>query len=172
MKKLLLALALGAGVAAAAQAQNEVYVSYGGYTQMDAMDMSKGMKTDNAWGALNAGVNFKVGRNLWLGPSYTFSSQEAKHYDDSHAYYHVIMLNGKYQYYRRGAFSMYAKAGVGVDITHLSINDGDHTKNKAYFAFQVNPVGAQYSLSNAFDVFGELGFGAQGLLQVGFKYKF
>lgn len=172
MKKLLLALALGAGVATAAQAQNEAYVSYGGYTQMDAMDMAKGMKTDNAWGALNVGVNFRIARNLWLGPSYTFSSQEAKHDDDSHAYYHVIMLNGKYQYYRRGAFSMYAKAGVGVDITHLSINDGDYTKNKAYFAFQVNPVGAQYSLSNAFDVFGELGFGAQGLLQVGFKYKF
>ncbi len=172
MKKLLLALGLCAAAATAAQAQNEAYVSYGGYTQMDAMNMSKGMKTDNAWGALNVGVNFKVAPNLWLGPSYTFSSQDAKHADDSHAYYHVIMLNGKYQYYRKGAFTMYAKAAVGVDITHLSWNDGDATKNKAYFAFQANPVGAQYSLSNAFAVYGELGFGAQGLLQVGVKYKF
>ncbi|MDE7161003.1 MAG: porin family protein [Muribaculaceae bacterium] len=173
MKKLLLALGLCGAAALSASAQNkEVYVSYGGYTQMDAMDMARGMKTDNAWGAVNAGINFRVAPNLWIGPSYTFSSQTAKHDDDSHAYYHVIMLNGRYNYYRRGDFTMYAKAGIGVDISHISIDDGDYTKNKAYCAFQVNPIGAQYSLSRNFDLFGELGFGAQGLLQVGFKYKF
>lgn len=173
MRKTLLTLALcgAAAFSAGAAGKTELTVSYGGYTQMDAMDMSDGIKMDNAWGAVTAGVNFRVGPNFWLGPSYTFSSASVKHADDSYGYYHVIMLNGRYNYYRRGGLTMYAKAGIGVDITHMSINDGDYTKNKAYCAFQINPVGAQYALSNSVDIFGELGFGAQGLLQVGFKFK-
>ncbi len=167
MKKLLLTLGAVALAATAASAQTELSLSYGGYTQMDAMDMTRGIKTDNAWGALNVGANFKVAPKLWIGPSYTFSSQSWKHSDDGNSYYHVIMLNGRYDYYRRGALTMYAKAGIGVDITHMA--DGDYKKNKAYCAFQVNPIGAQYSLSNKFSLFGELGFGAQGLLQVGVK---
>lgn len=169
MKKTLLTLGLVALAATAATAKTpaDLTISYGGYTQMDAMDMSKGVKTDNAWGAVTAGVNFNVAPKLWIGPSYTFSSQDFKHNDDGHAYYHVIMLNGRYDYYRNGNLRMYAKAGIGVDITHLA--QDEWSKNKAYCAFQINPVGAQYAISNKINLFGELGFGAQGLLQVGVK---
>lgn len=170
MKKTLLALAAVASAAFAANAQTELSLSYGAYTQMDCMDMTDGAKANTAWGAVNAGVNFRVGNNFWLGPSYTFSSASFKH-ADGNAYYHVIMLNGRYNYYRRGDLTMYAKAGIGVDITHRSFNDGDYTDNKAYCAFQLTPIGAAYSLSRQVDMFAELGFGAQGLLQVGFKFK-
>ena len=48
---------------------------------------------------------------------------------------------------------------------------GDYHKNKGYFAFQVSPVCAEAAIANKVSLFGELGFGAQGLLQVGFRFR-
>ena len=50
MKKFLLALFSMVGITVAAQAQPaELYVGYGGYTQMDACDMHDGGKVNTAW---------------------------------------------------------------------------------------------------------------------------
>lgn len=80
MKKYLLALMTVVGFCIAAQAQRtEVFASYGGYTQMDAMDCHDGgPDVNNAWGALNLGVNVNIAPNFWIGPSYTFSSTTRK----------------------------------------------------------------------------------------------
>ncbi|MCM1111205.1 MAG: porin family protein [Clostridium sp.] len=168
MKKLFFALIAIVGMTTmAAQAQKtELSLSYGGYTQMDACDMHDGGKVNTAWGAVNVGVNFRVAPKLWIGPSYTFSSTSFKH-SDVNAYYHVIMLNGRYEYWRNSIVTLYGHLGIGADITHISY-DGD-AENKGYFAVQVSPLGAQVGISHAFTLFGELGFGAQGLLQVGFR---
>lgn len=167
MKKLFLVLAIMIGMAASASAQKmELQLGYGGYTQMDATDMHDGGKVNTAWGALTAGVNFKVLPKFWIGPSYTFSSTSFKH-SDVNAYYHVIMLNARYEYWRNSIVTLYGHLGLGADITHISY-DGEAV-NKGYFAFQISPVGAQVGISRAFTLFGELGFGAQGLLQVGFR---
>lgn len=168
MKKILLAFCAVLGITFAASAQRpELQLGYGGYTQMDATDMHDYGKVNNAWGALTAGVNFKVAPSLKVGASYTFSSASYKHSDDANAYYHVIMLNGRYDYYRNSIVTLYAHGGIGVDITHMA--DGDWHKNKSYFAFQIAPVGAEVGLSRVASMFGELGFGAQGLLQVGVR---
>ena len=76
LKKLLLCTAIAAASATGAHAQStEITASYGAYTQMDATNMHDGWHHVNtAWGALNVGANFKVNRNIWVGPSYTFSS--------------------------------------------------------------------------------------------------
>lgn len=132
MKKLLLILVAVTGLSFAANARGtELQLGYGGYTQMDATDMHGGYgKVKSAWGALTAGINFNVLPNLWIGPSYTFSSSEFKHHDDDNLYYHVIMLNGRYAYYRTNVFKMYAHLGVGADITHISSEDHD-SENRA-----------------------------------------
>lgn len=66
MKKFLISLAAVLGISMAASAQSpEIQVGYGGYTQMDATNMHKGGGVKNAWGALTAGVNFKVAPKLW-----------------------------------------------------------------------------------------------------------
>ena len=53
MKRFLLALAVILGLSAAASAQ-EVTLSYGAYTQMDAFNNHKGFaKTNAAWGSIN-----------------------------------------------------------------------------------------------------------------------
>ncbi len=170
MKRILLIMCTVLGMAFGAQAQKaQLQIGYGGYTQMDATDMHDGGSINNAWGALTAGVNFKVAPSLYLGASYTFSSASYKHHDDSNAYYHVIMLNGRYDYYRNRVVTLYGHLGVGVDITHITHDDW--SKNKAYFAFQASPIGAEVSLNRVTSIFGELGFGAQGLLQVGARFN-
>ena len=65
IKKLIAATFIGIASifsASTANAQKaEVTLSYGAYTQMDAMNMHDGWEGVNtAWGALNAGVNFKL----------------------------------------------------------------------------------------------------------------
>lgn len=172
LKKLTLALCLAVAAAGMATAQKaEVTASYGAYTQMDATNMHdhwKGVNT--AWGALNVGVNFRVTNNLWLGPSYTFSSTTTSGAHHSNIAYNVIMINGRYRYYSNSLITIYAKLGLGVDISYMQPYGGDNY-TKGYPAFQIVPVGVQFDLNRQWAMFGELGFGAQGVLQVGFKYK-
>jgi len=168
MKKVIFTLIAVIGIALGAGAQKaQLQLGYGGYTMMDACDMHNGGAINTAWGALTAGVNFKVMPKLWLGASYTFSSASYKHWDKANAYYHVIMLNGRYDYYRNNIVTLYGHLGLGVDITHIS--DGNYMKNKAYFAMQASPLGAEVGITRNLLMFGELGFGAQGLLQVGVR---
>lgn len=170
MKKVLLIICAIFGLAVTANAQRaELQIGYGGYTQMDCTDMHPGSKVDNAWGAVTAGVNFNVAPSFKLGLSYTFSSASYKHADDANAYYHVAMVNGRYNYWRNSIVRLYGHAGVGVCFTHAAA--GDWHKNKSYFAFQVSPLGAEVGLSRVATMFGELGFGAQGLLQVGCRFN-
>ena len=169
MKRLLTALALIATMAFASHAQKaEFYVGYGGYTQMDASDCADDWSTDNAWGAVTAGFNFNVAPKFSIGPSYTFSSQSLKH-NDGNVYYHALMLNAKYNYYRTSIFTLYAHVGLGAVISNISPKHAD-SYTKGYFAYQVVPIGAQVSIARNVNMFGELGFGAQGLLQVGFRF--
>ena len=168
MKKIILALIAMVAVAVGASAQAQLQLGYGGYTQMDATDMHDGGAINNAWGALTAGVNFKAAPNFYLGATYTFSSASFKHSDDN-TYYHVLMLNGRYNYWRNSIVTLYGHVGIGVDISHITY--GDNAENKAYFAFQASPLGAEVGLTRVTSIFGELGFGAQGLLQVGFRFN-
>lgn len=172
MKKILLVLAAVVGLAVNSSAQNaEVTVGYGGYTQMDATDCHDSWHhVNNAWGALTAGVNFKVMPNFWLGPSYTFSSTTTKGPHHSSIAYHAIMLNGRYEYYRNRIVTLYGHLGLGAEISHMMPRDDD-SYNKTYFAYQITPLGAQVGISRSAILFGELGFGAQGLIQVGFRFR-
>lgn len=174
IKKLILAALVGLGAVFAASAQKaELVVSYGAYTQMDATDMHDGWHhVNNAWGALNVGLNFRVLPKIWIGPSYTFSSTTTKGGPEhSNIAYHAIMLNGRYHYYKNSIVTMYAKLGIGVEFSYMQPRGGDNY-TKSYCAFQIVPIGAQVDLNRNWAMFGELGFGAQGLLQVGAKLRF
>lgn len=173
LKRVFVAATIALAAAGMASAQKaEITASYGAYTQMDATNMHDGWDGVNtAWGALNLGVNFRVNSKIWVGPSYTFSSTTTKggpHH--SNIAYHVIMLNGRYQYYQNSIVKMYAKLGLGVDISYMQPRHDDNY-SKAYCAFQIVPIGAQVDLNRDWAMFAEAGFGAQGLFQLGFKLK-
>ncbi|MCM1005561.1 MAG: porin family protein [Prevotella sp.] len=174
MKNTLLGAVMLAALAvpATASAQKaEVQIGYGGYTQMDATDMKDGWHGVNtAWGAVTAGVNFKVAPKFWIGPSYSFSSATTKGGPEhSNVAYHVIMLNARYEYWRNSIVKLYAHVGLGADISYMQPKYGDNY-SKGYFAFQVSPLGAQVDLSRNAAMFAEIGFGAQGLAQFGFRF--
>lgn len=185
MKKILLALMVLATTAVAANAQ-EVAISYGAYTQMDAMNCHKGFpKVNTAWGGVNFSLYIPVAKGIKVGPSYSYSSAytpaseyEISGYPELGVYslkskvgYHTLMLNCKVDYYQNSVVKLYGHAGVGAVISHMMPKGGD-SYNKGYFAFQVNPIGAEVEFMPNASIFGELGFGAQGLIQVGAKYAF
>ena len=172
MKRLLLAIAAIASIAFGSYAQKtQLYVSYGGYTQMDATDCHDDWShVNNAWGAINAGIDFRILPQLRIGPSYTFSSCTTKGEHHSNIAYHAILFNLKYDYYRNSIVRLYAHGGVGAVISHMMPRHDD-AYNKSYFAYQLVPLGAEAAISRSVALFGELGFGAQGLLQVGLKFN-
>ncbi len=74
----------------------------------------------------------------------------------------------KYNWLNRDRFSMYSKIALGVLI---GIDSGaDNDKTTAAFAWQASAVGAEFG--NSFRGFLELGFGEQGILVAGLRYKF
>ena len=154
---------------AAAQSVN-IFASYGGITQMDCVDNHDNWdNVHTAWGAVNAGIYFRVAPKFSIGPSYTFSSTATDGGKvASHIAYHAILFNGKYDYYRRGSLTLYAHAGLGVEISHMMPKFSD-SYNKAYFAGQISPLGLNVKISRGFNFFGEVGFGAQGIVQLGFS---
>ena len=173
MKRFLIALVALVGLAGAASAQKaEIQIGYGGYTQMDATDCHDGWGgVNNAWGAVTLGVNFNVARNFWIGPSYSISTCTTKGGPDhSSVAYHVLTLNVRYNYWRNSMVTLYGHVGLGAVISHMMPHHMD-SYNCTYFAYQFTPLGASVGISRSVTLFGELGFGAQGLLQVGARFS-
>lgn len=182
MKKLFIALAVALGMASSAAAQ-EVAVSYGGYTQMDAVNNHKGFaKTNTGWGTVNFSLYIPVAKGVKVGPSYSYASQFTPGSDytfeglgtyslKSRVNYHSILLNVKVDYFSNSIVKLYGHAGAGIVIANMHPRY-EGTYNKGYFGGQISPIGAEVSFLPNAAVFGELGFGAQGLVQVGVKYAF
>lgn len=179
MKKLIVSLLVLAGIAAApaqsSAASNfcELNVSYGGYTVMDAADYADNWNgVHTAWGSVNATMWFNVMPKLAIGPSYSFSSANTDGGKlHSSVAYHSILANAKYQYFQNSIVKLYGHVGLGVEISHMMPKFFD-SYNNTYFGFQVSPIGATVDLTPNFGIYGELGFGCQGLVQVGFKVGF
>lgn len=169
--KLIIALAAILGATGYAQARTvDIMASYGGYTQMDASNMHDGWsKVNNAWGALNVGVDFHITKDISIGPSYTFSSTTTDGAHHSSISYHGLLMNLRYRYWRTSIVTLYAHAGMGCEISHMQPR-GNDAYNKNYFAFQAVPFGAEASIGKNWSMYAELGFGVQGMLQFGFKY--
>ncbi len=172
-RKLFLALAVVAGLFTTQKADAQkvdIMASYGGYTQMDCTDMHDGWHgVNNGWGALNVGVDFHITPKIAIGPSYTFSSTTTKGDHHSSISYHGIMMNLRYKYWRNSIVTLYAHGGIGCVVSHMQPYHDD-TYNKTYFGVQIVPIGAEVGIAKKWTMYGELGFGVQGILQIGFKY--
>ncbi len=173
MKRFLFSLLVVLGISGIASARGfQIQAGYGGYSQMDATKMSDGVKTKTSWGTVTGGFTYRVVPKFRLGATYTFSSTTSKN-SEADVYYHVVLANGFYDFYRRGDLKLYSHLGLGFDISHITLDaprgHGSWSENKSYFAFQISPIGAEYNIGSGCNLFGELGFGAQGLLQVGVR---
>lgn len=88
--------------------------------------------------------------------------------------FHTVAAEVKYDYYRKKLFGLYAIGGFGITFQkekytpEQSLNS--EVGNNTFFNLQLTPLGIKYG--EQFVVFGEIGFGYKGLLNIGFAVGF
>lgn len=128
----------------------------------------------NPWGDVAISIDHRFAKGFWMGFSYTVSSASSNKVDsagDGSITWHSLMLHARYEYWRSGRWKLYSSIGVGVLISYIQPEDVP-TFNRTQFAFQVSPVGASFRVLNNLDLFGEAGFGVQGITRLGFRIDF
>ena len=69
---------------------------------------------------------------------------------------------------RSNIFTLYGHLGLGVIVSYMQPYGGD-SYNCTYFGMQISPIGVRADVSRNVALYGELGYGVQGLLQVGVR---
>ncbi len=176
MKKLLLILVLALVASVSVKAQNEwkneIAISYGfgSFSDMNTSYLGgifSGKQTSYI-GAFGVEYFRRPMPALGVGFVGTFSTCKWSDNTKARSKYISIMPAVKYNWLNRNHFGMYSKVALGVLIGHDSGADKD--KTNAAFAWQATAVGAEFG--SAFRGFLELGFGEQGVLVAGVRYKF
>lgn len=176
MKKFFIILALALATTLNLYAQNEwkheIGISYGlgTFTDVNSSYLSgifSGKQTSYI-GSFGIEYFYRPKSALGVGLVGTFSTCKWNDSDKARTKYFSIMPAVKYNWLNRDRFSMYSKIALGVLI---GIDSGaDNDKTTAAFAWQASAVGAEFG--NSFRGFLELGFGEQGILVAGLRYKF
>lgn len=170
---LVVALAATLNLSAQNEWKNEIGVSYGFGTFTDmSSSYLKGIfsgKQTNYIGAFGAEYFHRPNAGaLGVGLVGTFSTCKWNDSDKARTKYISIMPAVKYNWMNREHISLYSKVALGVLIGMENIDSQD--KTKAAFAWQASVLGAEFG--SAFRGFLELGFGEQGLVVAGLRYKF
>ncbi len=190
MKALVFVLALcSLAFFAKAQSKWEVRAGYGLASAQEIVDGLADMttslgslgtarsSTDLSYGPILVGVNYFPMPKLSVGLQYsntkmnndiTLESGGMSNYENL---YHVIMARSDY-YYSTGFVQVYSGLGAGVSFSKSSPTKqttGSESKSTD-FAYQVNAIGAR--VGRTIGVFGELGFGYNGVLNLGISAKF
>ncbi len=86
--------------------------------------------------------------------------------------YISLMPAVKYSWVNKNHFAFYSKVAGGVMLMsdHNDIDGWTNTETEYRFMMQVSPVGLEFG--GKFRVFAELGWGEQGIVLAGAKYKF
>ena len=89
-------------------------------------------------------------------------------------HYFSVMPSVKYYWVNKNHFGLYSKAAAGVMMLVDKRNDKEINKNETdndiFFMGQVSPVGVEFG--SKVRGFVEAGFGEQGIVLAGVKYKF
>lgn len=184
MKKILLMVVVAMMATVSANAQNEwkneISIAYGGGSNTDLISsIYKGMFTGEQtkyWGPISFEYFHRVTRNnrLGIGAVVALGGCEWDDSSDAKTTFLSIMPAAKYNWVVKKSVSWYSKAAVGLTFA----SDSGATKNSAKtsddsdvcFNFQASFIGVE--IGGAFRVFGELGWGEQGIILAGLRYKF
>lgn len=181
MKKFFVLLALLMPFALNAQDyRHEISVSYGLLSFSNIYDMASAFPENSKFDKLDAVASLvgpvsieyynRVSNWFSLGLTGVYSSIEGDVVDNNKTSYHIrgrhitAMPGIKLHWLRTSGFNMYSKACIGA-----SFNKDRENKNSVMMNFQLSPVGIEFGTH--FCVFGELGFGEQGVLNLGLRAK-
>lgn len=172
--------AMMATVSGHAQAEynNEIAIAYGGGSNTDFVSsigagMFTGKQTDY-WGPVSMEYFRRLSGNnrLGLGGVVAIGGCKFDDSNDAKSTYYTIMPAIKYNWSVKKSVSWYSKGAVGLTIRSQSGKSKDKNSDDsgAVFNFQASLLGVEFG--GAFRAFAELGWGEQGIILAGLRYKF
>ncbi len=169
----------------AQELKNELSVSWGEATNIELSELLLLGITDavlgedpnpHYTGAFTLQYFRNVSPKLWVGGNFTYEHSWARTKNaqgqselDHSFHYFTLMPAVKYKWVNTSVVGLYSKLGVGITYGHLS-SDGD-SNDGVVFNYQVTPIGFEIGNTRV-RAFSELGWGAQGIIQVGARYNF
>ena len=160
--------------------RHEISVSYGLLSYSNIQDILQA-GTDNSkvkdldlsklFGPVSIEYYNRLNNWFSVGLTGVYCVAEGDYHDQNNTSYHfrgshiTAMPGVKLHWLRTEGFNMYSKAAVGA-----SYNKDRENKTGISMNFQLSPVGIEFG--TCFCVFGELGFGEQGVLCLGLRGKF
>ncbi len=152
--------------------KNEISLGFGGGANTDIMSsfintVFTGKQIDY-WGAVSLEYMYRPSENLGVGAVAVVSGCKWEDDNkDAKTTYITFMPAVKYNWLNKKHFSMYSKGAIGLTIAaHSMKND---SKTKVGFNFQASALGLEFG--SAFRGFCEFGFGEQGIVVFGLRYK-
>lgn len=155
--------------------KNEISIAYGAGSNTDLIgSIYKGVFTGkqlNYWGPASLEYFYRPSEKLGIGVIGVIGGckwDEGK--GDPKSTFYSVLPAIKYNWRVREHVSMYSKLGVGLTF---GSDSGDVDKSKSSsttFNFQASFFGIEFG--SAFRGFAELGFGEQGVILAGLRYKF
>ena len=201
MKKILFLVAAAMMAATSVNAQDsfdepkqEVAISLGGLSNSDIItgfeNLGAGLigvavDNDSFLGPISAEYFYHV--KPWLGIGgivvygqmsqdvYLMGKEKGKDGDLKNHYF-TVMPAVKFDWLRTRNFGLYSKLGIGATLRHESFKRDDSSvkddsSSDLHVNWQLSLLGVEAGLPNV-RAFFELGFGEQGILNAGLRYKF
>lgn len=172
--------------------QHEVSLSYGGLPVVDLLGYYENYFTPSAsqaslyddkgkFGAFNISYLFYPDENWGVGLVYSYTNSDKlilnnkKIAGDFYNSFHSICPSFKYNWYNYNFITLYSRVNAGVAIattkaSYISQKQVEQkTATKAFFMYQVSPIGIEVGRQVA--GFVEAGFGHMGTVMAGLRYR-
>lgn len=185
MKKVLIMVVVAMMATGSVKAQDEVEmpmnefaVAYGTGSNTDLIGtIAKGIFTGKQldfWGPLSFEYFHRLNSNNRFGLGAVFVVAGCKWDDakDAKTTFFTIMPAAKYNWVVKKHFSMYSKAALGITFRSESGKDSNSKDDGGgvNFNFHLTGIGLEYG--SVVRIFGEAGFGEQGVFLAGLRLKF
>lgn len=155
----------------------------------DALNASYLFENEDYSETFTAGYMISLSRNMAIGLSYSTFKMKSELWINAAKYrtavvsakYNIWMLDARYKWLQRGGLSLYSRAGAGV--INMKVDEPEYDdmgasgsitgwENQTGFAWQVVPVGVQYTFFKHIGLFAEGGIGVESCFSAGLKLLF
>ena len=130
---------------------------------------------------LSASLDYGYRVNDWLsiggslawtaGICNLYNPQTLQHWDTMHVDYISLMPTARFTWLRRNIVELYSSVGATAGIEHwMHYTNGEQHTFRPYLSYDIKPIGI--SVGRRWYGFMEAGYGARGIINVGFGHRF
>ncbi|MGL4853538.1 MAG: outer membrane beta-barrel protein [Phocaeicola sp.] len=177
-KFFLLSAILFMAITATAQ-KHEISISYGIPTSMDVENSLangfigvSGLDLDESFsGSFNLEYMYRLNEKIAVGAIVSYEHASIKSVDFKEDFISVLPAF-KMNWVNKELFRFYSKvaAGVTIDKASIEVNSQKESDTDLKFGYQVSPIGLE--VGKELNGFLELGYGVQGIANIGVRFKF